>query len=91
MRAVLTQLLLNLFQVRKVARSLRREGIKLMIAFVGSREGEEEQDRALFETMVESKRDLFMIRYTLGLKQVAKKMVQDLCPVPSKCHNRMKV
>ena len=55
-----------------------------MIAFVGSREGQEEQDRALFETMVKSKDDLFMVTYSRGLNQVAKSMVQDLCPVPSK-------
>jgi hypothetical protein len=55
-----------------------------MIAFVGSKEGREEQDRALFESMVESKDDLFMVRYTYGLTQVAKKIVQDVCPVPSK-------
>jgi hypothetical protein len=55
-----------------------------MIAFVGSVEGREQQDRALFESMVKSKDDLFMIRYSYGLTQVAKKMVQDLCPVPGK-------
>ena len=70
-------------EVRKAALDLGREGIKLMIAFIGSREGQEEQDRALFETMVKSKDDLFMVRYTYGLKQVAKSMVQNLCPVPS--------
>ncbi|CAB4013880.1 Hypothetical predicted protein, partial [Paramuricea clavata] len=69
-------------EVRKNARRLQREGIKLMIAFVGSVEGREQQDRALFESMVKSKDDLFMIRYSYGLTQVAKKMVQDLCPVP---------
>ena len=55
-----------------------------MIAFVGSQEGEAENDRALFESIVESKDDLFMVRYSYGLAQVAKKMVQALCPVPSK-------
>lgn len=56
-----------------------------MIAFVGSEEGRVEQDRALFESMVEAKDHLFMVRYTYGLTQVAKKIVQDACPVPSKC------
>lgn len=55
-----------------------------MIAFVGSQQGEAVNDRALFESIVESKDDLFMVRYTYGLTQVAKKMVQALCPVPSK-------
>ena len=59
-------------------------GAKLKIAYVGSQLGQEKQDKALFESMVESKNDAFMVRYTYGLTQVAKKMVQDLCPKPSK-------
>lgn len=41
-------------------------------------------DRALFESIVQSKDDVFMVSLTQGLKQIAKTMVQALCPVPSK-------
>ena len=68
--------------VQLQASAARDEGIKVMVASVGATEDE---DRAMMQSMVASKDDVFMVRYPYGLGQVAERLVRRLCPVPSRC------
>lgn len=67
--------------IKREALALRAQGIQLLIAAIGS---SDTANRAYLESMVATSDDVFMVRYSYGLMQVAEKMVRQLCPAPVK-------
>lgn len=67
--------------IKREALALRTQGFQLMVAAIGLTD---QTDRAALESMVASKDDLYIVRYSYGLAQVASKIMQQACPKPSK-------